>query len=336
MKKAILTTLKFAVLAALGVWIVYKLWTGMTVQEQADLFLSFKTADYLWIIISMVCAILSHLSRAARWNLMLNSMGYQPKLKNSFFAVMGGYLVNMIIPRGGEAARAGVLTRSEDVPFKHTIGTILGERALDFIILMTITGTAFLFNFQMLNENLLRPVMAKFTTNGIIILCLVGVVGVVGMYFVITKTAFGGKIKGFLVGLLDGLKSIFLLKKRWLFLAHTAFIWLMYGVMFYVCFFAFAATASVSGSSMLTGFVLGSFAILVIPGGIGAYPAAIQLALAKDLPEGSVLGFSLGWIVWSSQTALNIVLGGLSLILVKRKTKVTAEDESSDTPEIKS
>ena len=201
----------------------------MTPDQQTDMLASFKEADYIWVIISMVCAILSHLSRAARWNLMLNSMGYHPKLRNSFFAVMGGYLINMVVPRGGEAARAGIMTSSENVPFKHSFGTILGERALDFVILMSITASAFLFNFQLLKENLLDKVMEKLSTELLLILAGLGVVGLIGLYIVIKKTAFGDKIKGFLLGLWDGLKSIFTLEKKWLFLAHTAFIWTMYG-----------------------------------------------------------------------------------------------------------
>ena len=106
------------------------------------------------------------------------------------------------------------------------------------------------------------------------------------------------------------------------------------GVMFYICFFAFDETAGVTASSVLAGFVMGSFAILVIPGGIGAYPGAIELAISSDLATGSVLGQSLGWIIWASQTVLNIIVGGLSLILVKKNPESEQEDEPSDTPPV--
>lgn len=345
MKKGLINALKFAVLAALGVYIIYKLWTGMTPEQQDELLKSIKEADYLWVILSVIAAILSHVSRAARWNLMLNALGYRPKLINSFYAVMGGYLINMAVPRGGEAARAGVITRFEKVPFKHSLGTIIAERALDFVILMSVTATAFFLNFKMLynafmfrkNEvtGELEPSALNelLTTKTLIILAVAGIIGLIGLYFIIKKTKFGDKVKDFLMGLLDGLKSILKLEKKWQFLGHTTFIWLMYGFMFYICFFAFDETSGVSAGAVLTGFVMGSFAILVIPGGIGTYPVAIQVALASDLPNGSVQGQALGWVIWASQTVLNLVVGGLSLILVQNNPEANYDDESSDTPE---
>lgn len=333
-KKAIINILKFIIPVGLAIWLMTSLWaymgeeinetTGRTLQE--DLIQGFKKANYFWIAISIVCAVFSHLSRAARWNLMLNSMGYKPKLKSSFFAVMGGYLINMVIPRGGEAARAGVMTQYEKVPFKHSFGTILAERALDFVILMSITAMAFFVNFDLLQSELLEPVLGKLDVTKLLILAGIGVVGLIGLYIIIKKTKFGEKIKGFLMGLWDGLKSIFKLEKKWLFLGHTVFIWLMYGVMFYVCFLSIEETSVVSGSSVLTGFVLGSFAILVIPGGIVAYPLAIQAALASELGDNKVVGQSLGWIIWAGQTVLNIVVGGLSLILVKENPDAKYDD----------
>jgi len=51
------------------------------------------------IIVSLVFAFVAYLSRAYRWRLLIEPLGYTPKLSNSFYALMIGYLANFAFPR---------------------------------------------------------------------------------------------------------------------------------------------------------------------------------------------------------------------------------------------
>ena len=77
----------------------------------------FLEADYTWIALGLFFGILSHLSRAYRWKFMLEPLGFNPKYANSVMAVLIAYLVNLTIPRAGEASRAAVMSNYEGIPF---------------------------------------------------------------------------------------------------------------------------------------------------------------------------------------------------------------------------
>jgi hypothetical protein len=85
--------------------------------------------------------------------------------------------------------------------------------------------------------------------------------------------------------------------------------------MIYVCFFCFTDTSSLNPGAGLSALVLGSVGIMVTPGGIGLYPAIIQETM---LLYGIVrtTGLALGWISWTAQTSMILVIGGISLILL--------------------
>ena len=102
--------------------------------------------------------------------------------------------------------------------------------------------------------------------------------------------------------------------KKWLYLFHTLFIWLMYLAMFYVCIFAIPDTDSMPISAVLCAFVAGSFAVAFTNGGLGAYPYLISQVLLF-FGYSAVVGTAFGWIVWLSQTALVVVFGLICFVL---------------------
>lgn len=114
------------------------------------------------------------------------------------------------------------------------------------------------------------------------------------------------------------------MEQKWLYLAHTLFIWSMYLLMFYVSVFALPETALMPVSGILSAFVAGSFAVAFTNGGFGAYPYFIaQVLLLFGITE--TLGTSLGWILWTSQTALVLVYGLVSFIMLSIKNSLSAK-----------
>ena len=45
-------------------------------------------ANYWWLLASIFFAFLAYVSRARRWVLMVNPLGYHPSLKNTFYSMI--------------------------------------------------------------------------------------------------------------------------------------------------------------------------------------------------------------------------------------------------------
>jgi len=292
----------------LGVALV---WYSLSQISIPKLLQYFKDANYFWVFLGTSLGILSHTSRAYRWLFMAEPLGYKPKFLNSFMAVYSAYLINLTIPRAGEVARASILTNYEGLPFDKGFGTIVAERVADTIMLLVIISIALVLKFEFIYDYF----MNKFDPSSLIVIVLALLIIALGVYFYIKKSAskFALKVRNFVKGLIEGALSIFKMKKKWPFIFHTIFIWVMYLCMFYATTLALPELNNISIGAVLIGFIMASFSIAATNGGIGSFPEAVVIAFSLfSLPEDPSRAF--GWIMWSTQTLVIIVLGGLSLI----------------------
>ena len=267
-----------------------------------------------WVSLSVLLGILGHVSRAVRWNYLLEPLGYRPKLRNNLLIILMSYFANLGIPRTGEVLRATALTTYEGVPFEKGFGTIVTERVIDVIMLLTIVLTTLL-----LQTDVIMAVLQKKGLNIKGMLLLLGFAAMAGLIFIvfIKKSAhrIAVKIKSFIKGLMDGVFSIFRMKQKWLFLFHTLFIWGCYIGMLWVIKFTVPETVELTFSQLLVAFVAGAFAMATTNGGIGLYPIAVSNALAI-FGISAVAGDAFGWIIWISQTLMIVVFGAISFLLL--------------------
>ncbi len=291
-------------------------------QEKKDIIGAFQRAEYKWVWLSMIPAVLSHLSRAYRWKFTLQPLGYKPDLLNSFFAVMAGYLINLAVPRLGEISRCGLSSRYDKIPFEKLLGTVIAERVADLAVYAIIMTTVLFVQYQNIQDflnNLLSN--SKFELSGGMVIAILGFLflsGVAGIYLVYRvqwENKLFSKIQQVLRNVISSAASIFKMKNKGAFLFHTVFIWVMYFFMFYLCFFAVPETSGISFGGALTAFILGGLTIIFTNGGLGAYPLAVQAVLVLyDIDK--VSGGALGWIIWTAQTVMIILLGAGSLLLI--------------------
>lgn len=319
--KIVLKTLKFILPVSIGLLLCYLIYAQLSAGEKQDLFDALLNARYEWFALSFILGLLSHVSRAYRWKYLLQPLGKIPTFRHSFYAVMIGYLFNMVLPRAGEASRALALSRSENIPFERTFGTIFAERIIDMLVLAAITLTTFYLQIEVLGEQfdaLQSGLLDKFSWVFLTAVGL-GILAVILLLRFGRRSRFAPVRKIYLLGLgfYAGLKTIVKMRNKWYFLFHTALIWLLYVGMYWVCFFALEQTSSVPVSGVFAGFVLGSFAVVLFPGGIGAYPVAIQKALILYGIAGAY-GFALGWIMWCAQTVVIVTFGFISLYLTPK------------------
>jgi len=301
--------LKIIIPLILGGFLV---WYSLTIVSPSELIQYFKDANYWWIALGLVFGILSHLSRAYRWKFLLEPLGYKPKFLNSTLAVLVAYLMNIFLPRAGEVTRAAVMSNYEKIPFEKGFGTIVAERIADLIMMLIIISITLLIQFDFIWELLTKD----FNPVKSIISLLLSVGFFVGLFLYIKKgkSKFALKIKKFFLGLKDGVLSIFNMKNKWAFIFHTVFIWGMYVAMFW------ATIPAVNGlevpvGGVLIGFIAGGLSIAATNGGVGLYPVAVASALALFGVD-KITGNAFGWIMWTAQTAMIIVFGGLAFLLL--------------------
>src|SRR5690606_9560534 len=148
MKKALIATLKVAVPLALGLWLVVFFYRQLDEKQKEELFLAFRQANWWWLGLTVLIGWSSHLVRAWRWRYLLDHLGHRVSLWNAYNATMSGYFMNMVLPRAGEATRAVMLYRAEKVPFEKGFGTIMAERAVDMILLLSIAALTVLLQIE--------------------------------------------------------------------------------------------------------------------------------------------------------------------------------------------
>lgn len=309
MNNSIKKTLKIILPLAFGGFLV---WYSLYDIDTDEFIGYFKNANYWWISLGLVFGILSHLSRAYRWKFMLEPLGYKPAFANSTMAVLVAYLVNLTIPRAGEASRAAVMANYEDIPFEKGFGTIVAERIADLVMMLTIVAITLFVQFDFIFELLTKNFDPVKIGIGIVLLAI-------GFFFFTrfikkSTSGIGLKIKSFVTGLIEGVLSIFKMKKRWPFIFHTVFIWAMYVAMFWATIPAIE-NLNVPFGAVLIGFIAGGFSIAATNGGIGLYPVAVTGAfLLFGISEEPSRAF--GWVMWTTQTAMIIIFGGLSFLLL--------------------
>lgn len=305
--------LQIALPLLLGLFLCWYAFAQFSAEELTLIKEQFVKADYSFLWLSVGMGFLSHLSRGLRWQYTLASMHYFPKRYNLVLAVFIGYLLNLTIPRSGEVSRALIINRYDKVPFDKSFGTILTERTIDMCILLLFIAVVFIFQYDLVWHFL----ESYFTFSYMIVLLLgLGLVFLAFLYWIYrSTTSLAQKVRQLLSGIKEGICSIAYMKKKWQFIAHTIFIWLMYFLMFYVVFFSMEATKNLSLIQVLTAFVIGSFAIVFTNGGLGAYPLFIaKVLLLFGITE--TVGTALGWVIWIAQFLMIILFGGLSFLLL--------------------
>lgn len=297
----------------IGITLIYFAFNQFTQAQITEIKKQFLLADYSYIIISLVFALIAYCSRASRWLIQLEHLGHHSNFKNSFVAICISYLVNLTIPRSGEISRAGILNKTDKIPFQIGFGTIVSERIIDLLILLCLTGLAFLLEFEVvisfLNKNefsLLQLTLSLLSISAIVIALF--------LIFRFSNHRIVLSIKEKIIHFKNIVQSVLYIKRKKAFLVHTLIIWTCYLIMFSITFLMFSETSLLNPKVLLIAFVAGSFAVTLTNGGIGAYP----LIIAKTLlfyGVSETTGTALGWIVWTSQIAFTLVLGCLAFIV---------------------
>ena len=339
MKKVIKQVLQFLLFLAIGILL---LWIAFRNVKFNDLAAGLREANYFFVILSVIFDLFAFLSRAKRWNLLIWPMGYKPAFRNTFNSMMTGYFANMAIPRIGEITRCVALAKKEKIPVDRLIGTVVIERAIDLIsvviimIIMIFTSSDKINQF--LRETILIPFREKvFSPFGLTWLIWVVLLLITAAFLFLLikyrrnlrKIPVISKIFDLSKGIIQGLKSIKTLERKWEFIFHTVFMWICYLLMTWVVVFAIDSTSHLNLGDALFLLVIGSFAMIApVPSGIGAFHYIISRGLSfvqgVNLEDGALYAI----LTHESQMILIIILGIFASYMIFRKGKGIESEKS--------
>lgn len=320
MKKPFLTILQYLFFLGLGVFFVWLSVKDINAEQWRQIKNAIERARHWMIIPAFLMIFISHYSRALRWKILMEPLGYKPSNFNTFAAVMIGYLVNTGVPRLGEVVKCTILSRYEKVRADRLVGTIVMERAVDVVCLLVVFVAALIFQGRFIGEHVAAIFTDFFhdqsgeTSVRKIMIFLGGLIIGLFLIYVLLKR-FGhidavGKIRNVLQGVWHGLTSIRLIEHKGLFIFHTVLIWCLYLAGTTIGIYALRETAHLGIGGGLTTLVFGSVGMIIAPGGIGAYAWIVSKLMGWYGLDETTIGNALGWLLWSVQTVI-ILVGGL-------------------------
>lgn len=319
MNKTLSKALQIILPLALGIFLIWYTFTSFSEEQLKETKAFFSKATYGYVFLSVFISFLSHLVRAYRWNLLLEPMGYKPRIFNNFLALSVGYLFNIFIPRSGEVSRAIVLDKYEKVPFQKGFGTIISERVVDLILLLLFTGLALSLEYDKLFNYIKDYIPASLFTKILIAIAVIAIS--IPLYILFSKSKINQRIKKFVFGLKEGFFSILKMRRNAEFIILSLLIWILYVLSFYAAFLALPTTAAIPFGVVIISFVVGSFTLTLTHNGFGAYPVAMA-AILYVFEVSKTVGIAIGWIVWTSNILSLLILGIFALSILPIYNKI--------------
>ena len=311
----------------LGAFILFWVYRDFNFQRVGEVL--FGGMNYGWMLLSLVFGVFANLFRGWRWKLALAPLEEYPKTANCVYAIFVSYASNLVIPRVGEVARCGVLSKYDGVSFSKSLGTVVSERMVDTLCVGLITGLVLLSQmpvfvnfFAETGTNVGR--YAEVLTSGhfyLIILCALAALLLV--FLLVRNIAIFARIKGILKNVWMGIVALKDIKHIPLYIAYTLGIWVCYFLEFFLAFYAFDFSSDLGIAAGLVMFVVGTLAVIVpTPNGAGPWHFAVMtMMMLYGVGKEDAGIFAL--LVHGIQTFLLILLGiyGLLALPFTNKTK---------------
>ncbi len=327
MKQILTNILKVLLPIALGSAILYWMYRDFDFTRVGDTLL--HGTNWWMMAFSLVFGVTAQVFRGLRWRQTLEPLGEYPSAATCVHAIFLSYTTSLVIPRSGELTRCGILSRYEGTSFSKALGTVVTERIIDSLIVVAIALIVFVFQirtfirfFDETGTNL-ADWLRSFTTTGYIVAAICLAATVLLLMFVARYFTVFSRLRQVFSNICDGILSLRNVRRKWLFVAYTIGIWGSYFMHFYITFFCFQFTESLSVMTALIAFVVGSFAVIVpTPNGMGSWHFAVKTILVMSGVENAADAETFVLIVHAIQTALLPLLGIYSAIMLLNKKRV--------------
>lgn len=297
----------------LGGAILYWMYRGFDFQSVRHVVM--EEMNWWWMIASFPFGILAQMFRGWRWKQTLEPLGEKVRTSTSIHSIFLSYASSLVIPRIGEFARCGILSKYDGVSFPKALGTVVTERAIDTLLVMIVTGLTLALQMNVFatffetTGTSVDSILSRFSVTGYIVTAVCGVAALTLLHFLLKHLSIYNKVKATFCGIWQGVMSLRHVKNIPLFLFFTIGIWASYFLHYYLTFFCFEATAGLGMACALVTFIVGSIAVIVpTPNGAGPWHFAVKtMLILYGVADNDALYFVL--IVHTVQTMLVIALG---------------------------
>ncbi|ERM83418.1 hypothetical protein P872_03300 [Rhodonellum psychrophilum GCM71 = DSM 17998] len=310
-----------------AIWIFWFLYKDIS---QEALLEGLRETSGFWLGLSILISIIGFWLRAWRWKLLIQ-VGESDSIptKRVLLALMIGYLANLLVPRAGEIARCGALKKTEGIQIGKLFGTVILERTIDLIFLVSTISIAFLIEkdlfLSLLSDLVSLETLGDRISSALPLLLGGALVASIFIYLVFQKYRDHGlfqKFQHFIRDIIKGFISLKQVRNQFGFWSSSVLIWAIYYLTMYFVALAIPSTASLSAGSVLMVMVMGSIGMIApVQGGIGTFHALVAfilMAYGLTNEEGKIFAV----IVHGSQVLTVIVLGTIaSAVFLKLSAK---------------
>ncbi len=321
MSKKIISLITYILTFGLCAFLIWLSLKDLKHDDVEKIKFSVSKAKYILLIPIVLMGLLSHWSRAVRWKYLMEPLDMHPSTRNTFFAVMIGYLANMFLPRFGEVIKCTILSRYEKIPADKLVGTIITERAFDILCLLLIFVITIVVQVDLASEYL-QTLIAKYNAvkggdNNHISLIVFGALVFMLLVFrkKIAKMKFMMKLRDIFRNILKGILSFRNMKNKKGFVFHTLLIWSLYLGMIILGFQSIQETSTLGYKTGLSVLSFGSLGMIATPGGMGAYTLLVDEIVSLYGIE-KVMSLAISWIIWLVPTIIILLGGSVSLLLI--------------------
>ena len=318
-------TIKYILSAVLAVAL---LWFSFRDVQWTDFIEGLKGCRWEYVLLSMAAGAFAFWLRALRWRQLLLPVDDSISRTTTFNGINIGNISNFVFPRIGEFVRCGVITRRSQpvdpqkpehkkASYDKVLGTVVLERGWELMVmllllLVVVVGGADRFGAFFM-ERIWEPMVQRLDSAVWWLLAAFAVVGCAALYALWHFRNANGvcsKIWGVVRGIGQGFASCLQMKRKWLFFAYTALIWMTYWFMAASTVWAAPFLDNLDMIDALFLSLVGGLGFAVpVPGGIGAFHFVISMALATLYGVPVELGVVYATLSHTSQAITQIVFG---------------------------
>ncbi|HYE97009.1 MAG TPA: lysylphosphatidylglycerol synthase transmembrane domain-containing protein [Rubricoccaceae bacterium] len=313
-----------------------------------------RTAEYGWLVPLVGVTLLSHYFRAWRWQMLLEALpeeerAARPSIREAFYALMIGYMVNYAAPRLGEVVRAANFASRSRMRMPGVFGTVVVERVLDVVTLgIALVSVGLLYGARLAGVlgvfgGGVRDVVGGLPPFPLPLLIMGGgllaAAGLLALRWLLRR---GGRVGSAARNFGAGLASVLRSRRRVGIVLTSIATWLCYGLMAYFPL-RMLGIAQAYGLGLVDAWALmnvGAIGIaLPSPGGTGSFHYVTIQTLVHLFGVDAAPAATYALLTHAAQLVFFCLGGFISLLLqgtslgALRRTAATAEREAEEIAE---
>ena len=298
----------FLCLAAICAYLIYR------ALDWRQFWASLRNIQPWWLGASIIATLLTYVTRAFRWQVLLN-----PVKSVAMGALISinvlGFAAIYLIGRAGELVRPLWLTRQERVPWTASLATIIVERFLDILMLLILFALALIVvRLPVASEHTITFMKARAWM--LLVACAAAMVFL--FFFrsnvdrIVPYVPFA-KIVSLMKNFAEGLSFLDRPSSFGLAIMHSVFVWIVIVLQFWFMLLGMNIHFSISAATLvMVGAAIGS--ILQLPGIGGGFQGGyfFFMTVFFAIPKEQALATAL--IAWVSQLVPTVLLGAVYMV----------------------